>query len=53
MNDSLSGFFGRSCDLRQEDPLYPLLFVIVVEALSKMFSIIVNGVFFQVFPWGL
>jgi hypothetical protein len=48
-----SGFLSSSCGLRQGDPLFSLLFVIVTEALSKMLSVTVNGgSFFQAFLWG-
>lgn len=40
---TLIGFFSNSCGLRQGDLLFPLLFVIVMEALSKMIYAIVNG----------
>lgn len=56
MNDTLSKFFGSSHDLRQGDPLSLLLFVIVIESLSKRLSAIVNGGFllsFSVGSWNI
>ena len=39
INDSPSDFFGSSRGLRQRDPLSPLLFDIVMEALSCMLDV--------------
>jgi hypothetical protein len=53
-NNSSTGFFNSSHGPRQKDPLCPLLFVIVMDDLSKMISPTVNmGFFYQAFLWGL
>jgi hypothetical protein len=38
VNGSPSGFFGSSRGIRQDDPLSPLLFLLVMEVLSRMLS---------------
>jgi hypothetical protein len=43
VNGSSSGFFRSSRSLRQGDSLLPFLFVIVMEALSRMFFATFNG----------
>jgi hypothetical protein len=52
VNGSPAGFFSSSCGLRQGDPLSPLLFVVVMEALSKMLSVSVNRGLFLGFSTG-
>jgi hypothetical protein len=42
VNGSSSGFFNSSRGLRHGDSLSPLLFVVVMEALSKLFSVTVD-----------
>ena len=36
VNDSPEGFFGSSQGLRQGDPLFPLLFLLIMEVLSRI-----------------
>jgi hypothetical protein len=42
VNVTLLGFFGSSHSLRQRDPLSSFLFIIVMEALSRMISTTVD-----------
>jgi hypothetical protein len=52
VNGSPYGFFSSSRGLRQGDPLSPLLFMFVMEALSRMISAAVNGGLLEGFKVG-
>jgi len=52
VNDTPTDFFSSSCGLRQGDPLFPLLFVIVMEAFRKVISTTMNGGFLSGFSLG-
>jgi hypothetical protein len=49
VNGTPSDFFSSSRGIRQSDPLSPLLFVIVMEAFSKLVSISVQRGFLSGF----
>uniref|UniRef100_A0A2N9IAI6 Reverse transcriptase domain-containing protein n=1 Tax=Fagus sylvatica TaxID=28930 RepID=A0A2N9IAI6_FAGSY len=52
VNGRAHGFFSSSRGLRQGDPLSPLLFIIVMEALSRMLSRAVSGGYISGFSVG-
>jgi hypothetical protein len=52
VSGTLMGFFSSSCGWRQGDPLFSYLFVIVMGALSRMFSAMVSGGLFLGFSVG-
>ena len=52
INGTPCGFFASTKGLRQGDPLSPLLFVIVMEAMSRMLDRAVGGAFISGFPVG-
>ena len=52
INVSSSDFFGSSRGFRQEDPLSPLLFDIVMEALSRMLDVVASAGQFSGFSVG-
>jgi len=49
VNGKPCGFFRSSRGLRQGDPLSPFLFIIVIEALSKLISRTIEAGFLQGF----
>jgi hypothetical protein len=53
INGFPSRFFNSSHGLRQEDPLSPLLFVVVIEALSRLLSTLVDKGLLSSFSVGL
>ena len=52
VNGRAHGFFSTSRGLRQGDPLSPLLFIIVMEALSRMLERAVTGGYISGFSMG-
>ena len=52
INGTPSGFFNSSRGLRQGDPLFPLLFLLVMEMLSKLFKKTEEGGFIRGFQVG-
>ena len=52
VNESPACFFCSSCRIRQGDPLSPLLFLLVMEALSRLLKRTENGGFLCGFQAG-
>lgn len=49
INGELCGFFKGGKGLRQEDPIYPLLFVACMEYLSRIFNCVISQPDFKFF----
>ena len=52
MNGSLAGFFGSSRGIREGDPLSPLLFLLIMEVLSRLLKRMEDGGFLCGFQAG-
>jgi hypothetical protein len=44
VNDTPTVFFSSSSSLRQANPLFPFLFIIIMETLSTMISLMNGGI---------
>ena len=52
INGSPAGFFNSSKGVRQDDPLFPFLFIIVMEAFSRMVKALIDHSLFSSFVVG-
>ena len=53
VNGSPEGFFGSSRGLRQEDPLSPLLFLLIMEVLNRFLKKTEEYNLTRIFRWAL